>query len=179
LQERPSRAFLQIQAPEEAPITINREYAAMRVIGMHAPVHLSTTHARITLLDTTADVDATVDSGIADFSGDRGRVRLHADWEINLDLTGQRFDGSLDANAAGPVRLLLPTGFASAFEATVRSKANFVCRADICNQVVLHKRNGEFVFIFGAAGSVLHFTSREGPVVIDNVSRLPTVNTLH
>jgi hypothetical protein len=112
---------------------LNGDYAAMRVIGVDAPVHLSTTHARITLLDTTADVDARAESGIIDFSGDRGHVCLAADWEINLNFASQQFDGSLDAKAAQPIRVLLPSGFASAFEVIVRRKSDFVCRADICD----------------------------------------------
>ena len=79
VQEWPPTAFVQVQAPPETPITVDGDYASMRVIGMNAPIHLSTTHARITLLDTTGNVDARAESGIIDFSGDRGHVRLDAD----------------------------------------------------------------------------------------------------
>jgi hypothetical protein len=175
-QERPSTAFIQVQAPRETPITVNGDYAAMRVIGVDAPVHLSTTHARITLLDTTGDVDASAESGIIDFSGDRGHVRLYADWEINLNFTAQHFDGSLDAKAVQPVRVLLPTGFASAFEVTVQRKSDFACRADICDRVTFHKRDGKSVFAFGPGDPALHFTSLGGPVVVDSVDRLPATN---
>jgi hypothetical protein len=174
-----SNASVQIQAPREAPITINGDYAAMRVIGMNASVHLSTTHARITLLDTTGDVDAkAAEFGVIDFSGDRGNVRLDSAWEINLNFTGQKFDGSLDAKAAHPVRVLLPPGFASAFEAIVRHKTDFVCRADICDRVSSHKRDGKFVFAFGSGDAALHFISQDGPVVIDSTDRLPVTNKL-
>jgi len=179
VQERPSTAFIQVQAPREAPITVNGEYAAMRVIGVDAPVHLSTTHARITLLDTTGDVDARVASGIIDFSGERGHVRLDADWEINLNFTSQHFDGSLDATAAQPIRVLLPSGFASAFEVTVQRKSDFACRADICDHVAFRKRDGKSVFKFGSGDPALHFTSLGGPVVVDSLDRLPAINGRH
>jgi len=77
LPERPSTSFVQVQASQETPITVNGESAAMRVIGMHAAVKLSTTRARITLIDTTGDVDAEAgEFGVIDFSGDRGHVHL-------------------------------------------------------------------------------------------------------
>jgi len=179
VQEWPPTAFVQVQAPRETPITVNGDYAAMRVIGMNAPVHLSTTHARITLLDTTGDVDARVESGMIDFSGDRGHVRLDADWEINLNFTAQHFDGSLDAKAAEPIRVLLPSGFASAFEVIVRRKSDFACRADICDHVAFHRRDGKYVFTFGSGDPALHFTSLGGPVVVDSVDRLPPINGRH
>lgn len=124
--ERPSTSFVQVQAPQETPITVKGESAAIRVIGMHADVKLSTTRARITLIDTTGDVDAKAgELGVIDFSGDRGHVHLESGSEINLNLTGQKLDGSLDAKAIGPVRILLPLGFASGFEAIVRHKSDF------------------------------------------------------
>lgn len=176
VQERPSTAFIEVQAPRETPITVNGEYAAMRVIGLDAPVHLSTTHARITLLDTTGNVDARAESGIIDFSGERGHVHLDADWEINLNFTARQFDGSLDARAAQPIRVLLPSGFASAFEVTVQHKSDFVCRADICDHIAVHKRDGKSIFMFGSGIPALHFVSLGGPVILDSVDRLPTIN---
>jgi hypothetical protein len=172
--ERPSRAYVQVQAPQDAPITIQGEYAAMRVIGVHGPVHVSTTHARISLIDTTGDAYAkAAEFGVIDFSGERGHVRLDSAWEINLNFTGEKFEGSLDAKAAQPVRVLLPPGFASSFEATVRRKADFACRADLCDRVSVHKKDGKFVFTYGSGEPALHFTSVDGPVVVDSTNRLP------
>jgi len=166
--DKSSLAFAQLQAPPETLITVNGEYSAIRVIGMDAAIKLSTTHARITLLDTTGDVRANAESGVIDFSGQRGSVHLEADWDINLNFTAQHFDGSLDAMAAQPIRVLLPRGFESAFEAIVQYKSDFVCRADICDRVKVHKKDGKFVFAYGSANPSLHFTSRVGPVLVDN-----------
>ena len=172
-------AYVQVKAPREAPISIHGDYASVRVIGMKAPVRVSTTHARITLLDTTGDVDARAESfGIIDFSADRGQVCLDAATEINLSFPGQYFDGSLDAKSAGAVRVLLPSGFASPFEATVRRKSDFACRADVCEHAKPHKRDGKFVFTIGAGEPALHFASVDGPIVVDSVDRLPAYNGL-
>jgi hypothetical protein len=178
--EWPSSAYVQVQAPQDAPIAIDGEYAAIRVMGMRAPVKLSTTHARITLIDTTGDVDAkAAEFGVIDFSGERGHVRLDSAWEINLNFTGERFEGSLDAKAAQPVRVLLPPGFASSFEATVRRKTDFACRADLCDRVSVHKKDGKFVFTYGSGEPALHFTSENGLVLVDSTDRLQAVSRRH
>jgi len=97
------------------------DYASMRVIGNARTVKLSTTHASHHTNRHNWDVDAkAAEFGVIDFSGDRGHVHLESASEINLNFTGHKFDGSLDAKAAEPVRVLLPPGFASGFEATVR-----------------------------------------------------------
>jgi hypothetical protein len=70
---------LRIEAPADVPVTVNGSYAALSVRAISAAVKLRTTHARITILDTTGDVDAEANEfGIVDFSGTRGHVRLNA-----------------------------------------------------------------------------------------------------
>ena len=105
-----------------------------------------------------------------------------------MNFTAQHFDGSLDAKAsetrsadftAQPIRVLLPSRFASAFEVIVRLKSEFACRADICDHVAFHKRDGKSVFTFGSGDPALHFTSLGGPVVVDSVDRLPSINRWH
>lgn len=49
----------------------------------------------------------------------------------------------------------------------------FVCRADICDHIAFHKRDGKFVFMFGSGNPALHFVSLGGPVVVDSEDRLP------
>jgi hypothetical protein len=167
-------ADLRIEAPSDAPITINGSYAALAVRSTNAPIKLTTTNARITVLGTTGDVDATAgEVGIVDFSGSSGRVRLRAATEINIFLPAQRFDGTLEAVAERPVRVLLPPGFASPFEAVVTRKKDFVCRADICGQMKRSKRDGRIVFAYGSGEPLLRLRSVSGPVVIDSTDRLP------
>lgn len=174
-QERPSHAYVRVQAPRDAPVTISGNYAAMWVYGMSAEVKISTTHARLTVLETTGDVEAAIkpDSGMIDFSGNRGHVRLNADWEINLNISAQQFAGTLEAIAQGPVRVLLPPGFASPFETVVKGRSDFACRAAICNHVRRVDRAGKLVFTYGSGEPVLRLASVSGPVVIDTTNQLP------
>ncbi len=178
-QSRPS-AHLRVQAPADVPVTINGTYAALAVRGINAPVKLTTTHARITVLDTTGDVEATASEfGIVDFSGSRGHVRLQAATEININIPVQHFDGTLEAVAERPVRVLLPPGFASPFEAVVKLQRDFVCRANICGEIKRTKRDGQVLFTFGSGEPLLRFRSLSGPVVIDSTDRLPAHTDAH
>jgi hypothetical protein len=147
--EEQSSAIVRMTAPRDAPMNISGTYAALAVHDMSAPLKLTTTHARITVLETTGDVDAEVkEFGIIDFSGTRGHIRLDAPTEINLNFTGQKFDGTLSAKSDWTIRVLLPKGFASSFEADVTKNSNFICRGDICSHV---QRNAMVVSCSGTA----------------------------
>lgn len=162
-------ADLRIHVPADVPVILNGDYAALAVRGINAPVKLTTTHARITVLDTTGDVDATASHfGVVDFSASQGRVRLQAATEINIKFPLQRFDGTLEAVAERPLRVLLPPGFTSSFAAIVGNADDFVCRADICGQVKKSKRDGRFVFTYGSGEPQIRLRSLDGPVVIGN-----------
>lgn len=165
--ELQSSADVRVTAPRDAPISISGTYAALAVHDMNAPVKLTTTHARITVLETTADVDAAVkEFGIIDFSGSRGHVHLDAPTEINLNFIGQKFDGTLSATTGGMIRVLLPVGFASSLEADVTKDGNFLCRADICGNVKRNKNSGHVVFSYGAGQAQIHLESDSSAIVL-------------
>jgi hypothetical protein len=175
--ERPSEAYVNIQAPQDAPVTINGTYAAIEVSGMSAPVRVSTTHARIQVLGTTGDVEAVaMPAGMIVFSGNGGRVRLKAEFEVNLRISEQQFEGTLEATAQKHVSLLLPPVFLSPFEAVVNRSADFTCRASLCDQVRSSERDGKFVYSYGAGEPALRLVASGGTVVINSTDRLPVEN---
>ena len=187
--ERPAHGTLVVNAPAHAPIIVNGSYSSVSVYDMRGPVRVSTTHARVTVLGTKGQVDAT--GAVVDFAGDRGQVRLSADAEINLKMTATRFDGTLEAWAQRPVRLLLPPGFASSIQAVVGRSKDFVCRADICSQFKRETQHGLYIFTYGRealrvsnadaaskdvaalAHPALHLRSEGSTVVIDSTDDLP------
>ena len=150
------------------------------VYGMSAPVRVSTTHARLIVADTTGDVEADIkpDSGIIDFFGNRGHVRLNADWELDLVISAQQFRGELEGTARGRIHVLLQPGFLSPFEAVVNHDSDFDCRASICDQVRRADRGGKVVFTYGSGEPVLRLASANGPVVINSTDRLPSEKDL-
>lgn len=172
--ERPTKAWLHVQAARHRAVTLNGSYSYTEIFGIDAPVRVSTTHARVKLLQVTGEVQATARVGVIDFAGDRGRVQLNADGEIgeiNLKLTAARFEGTLDAKAEVAIRILLPPACETPFEAIVDRPDLFVCRAGIAPHVRRCDRDGLVVFVYGLGNPVLRFVSH-GALVIDSTDHL-------
>jgi hypothetical protein len=167
--DRHCMSSLTIACFQHRPVTVRGVYAAVHLSDLSAGANIETTHARITILNVGPKVDARVEEGIIDYSGHQGSARLFAGWEINLNLTSQSYTGKFEATADGPVRILIPQAFTTAFEASVAKHAAFVCRADIGSQISHHDRAGRVIYRFGREKPVMRFTSRNGPIVIDNV----------
>lgn len=101
-------------------------------------------------------------------------VNLSAEAEINLKMTAPRFDGALLAWAQRPVRLLVPPGFATPFQAVVNRPRDFVCRASFCSKVKQDNNNGLYVFTYAGDGSSpperFHLRSEHSNIVVDTSS---------
>lgn len=139
------RGSLVVDASVDAPVVIYAAYSAVQVRDIAGPLRVTATHARTTILDTTGRVD--VSAFVVDFAGSRGMVNLNAEAEINLKMTASRFDGTLLAWAQHPVRLLVPPGFATPFQAVVNHPRDFVCRADFCSKVKQNNNNGLCIYV--------------------------------
>lgn len=168
---RHGRAFgtLRVDAPEAAPIMVMDPSAAVRVRGVGGPVWVNTARGRTTILNTTGNVDASGE--FVDFAGSKGSVRLNAD-EINVKLTGRRFDGKLQAVAQHSVRVLLPVDFETPIRVTVKRRNDFVCRAKLCSAMRRRTVPGWYIYTYAGAGSEhagrVKFVSSRATVVIDN-----------
>jgi hypothetical protein len=140
----------------------------VRISDLAGGADVHTTHARITMLDVGPCVIGNVKEGIIDYSGHHGSVKLFAGWELNLNLTSQSFAGEMTATAEGPVRVLIPRGFTTAFEANITKTAAFVCRADIRSQISYSESLGRAIYTFGQGTPTIRLRSLRGPIVIDN-----------
>jgi hypothetical protein len=170
LAEKPQiRGSFFLDAPADAPVVIHASFTAVEIRDMAGPVRVTATHARAKILDTTGQVDAS--AFVIDFAGSRGRVNLSAEAEINLKMTAPRFDGTLMAWAQRPLRMRVPPGFITPFQALVNRPEDFVCRADFCSKVKKEKKNGLYVFTYigdgGAAPELVHLRSEQATIVID------------
>lgn len=142
---------------------------AVRVRDVTGPVWVSAPRGRTTLLNTPGNVDA---SGfIVDYAGSRGAARLNAD-EIDVKLTGKRFDGWLHAQGEHPVRVLLPIGFATPIRVMVKKRKDFVCRAKLCSHFQRSEKNGWYRYAYAGEGGKpegqVELVSSQATVVIDN-----------
>jgi hypothetical protein len=162
---------LVVAAPADAPIVVHASFAAVEVRDMTGPVRVTATRGRAKILDTTGKVDA--NAFVVDFAGSKGAVILSAEAEINLKLTAPRFEGTLSAWAQRPVRVMVPQGFQTPFQAFVNRPQDFVCRTDFCSKVKQEKKDGLYVFTFVGDGSTpaeqVHLRSEQATVVIDTV----------
>jgi hypothetical protein len=165
-----SKGLFVLDAPADAPIVIHGSYASVEIRDMTGPVRVTATHARAKILDTTGQVDAA--AFVIDFAGSRGRVNLSAEAGINLKMTAPRFEGTLLAWAQRPLRMLVPPGFTTPFQALVNRPQDFVCRTDFCAKVKQEKKNGLYVFTYigdgGSAPELVHLRSEQATVVIDS-----------
>jgi hypothetical protein len=161
-----------VDAPAEAETVINASFGSVEVHDMNSPVRVTASHGRAKILDTTGQVDA--DAFVIDFAGSQGRVTLSAEAEINLKMTASRFEGTILAWAQRPLRVLVPQGFMTPFQAMVNRPQDFICRADICSKVKRERKNGLSVFTYAGDGSAapenVHLRSERATVVIDNVA---------
>jgi hypothetical protein len=170
LAEKPqARGTFVLDAPADAPISIHASFAPVAIRDMTSPVRVTATHARATILDTTGQVGAV--AGVVDFAGSRGRVDLSAEAEIDLKITSPRFEGTLSAWAQRSVRMLVPPGFATPFQASVDQPQDFICRASFCGNVKQERKNGLYVFTYGGVAPVpLQLRSELATVVIDTIN---------
>jgi hypothetical protein len=164
-----TKGLLVLDAPAEAPIVIHASFSPVQIRDMTGAVRVASTHARLTILDTTGQVDAS--AFIIDFAGSRGRVDLSAEAEIDLKMTSTRFDGTLTAWAQRPVRMLVPRGFVTPFQASVNRPQDFICRADFCAKVKQEKKNGLYTLTYSGDGKtapeLVNLRSEQSTVVID------------
>jgi hypothetical protein len=126
-------SYFLLEAPAKTQTVIHASFAPVEVRDMSGPLRVTASHARAKILETTGQVDA--DAFVVDFAGSRGRVSLSAEAEINLKMTASKFEGTLTAWAQRQVRMLVPLGFVTPFQAIVRRPKDFVCRADLCAKV--------------------------------------------
>jgi hypothetical protein len=163
-------SYFLLEAPTHAQTVIHASYAPVEVRDMSGPVRVTASLARCKILETAGQVDA--DAYVIDFAGSRGRVSLHAETEINLSITASKFEGTLSAWAQRPVRMLVPLGFVTPFQATVKRSKDFVCRADLCPKVKHEAKCGLHVFTYVGDGSAapepVHLYSEHSTVVIDS-----------
>jgi hypothetical protein len=146
-----TRSSFVLDAPADAPIVIHASNTSAEIRDMTGPVQVTATGARARILDTTGQVDAA--AFVIDFAASRGRVNLSAELGINLKMTALRFEGTLLASAQRPVRMLVPPGFTTPFQAVVNRSQDFVCRADFCSMVKQGRNYNLYVFTYAGDGS--------------------------
>ncbi len=161
---------LEVKGPTVAPITVQGSFASVQVCDMSGPVQVGAIHGRARILDTTGRVAAS--GSVVDFAGSQGVVTLSAEREINVKFTGVRFDGTMTACAQRTVRVLVPRGFRTPFQAFVSRPRDFVCRTEFRKKIKRERSGGLHVFKYDGDGSTppenVDLRSEHGKLVIDD-----------
>lgn len=179
---REGEGYLEIAGPADAPMSVQTTFASVQVCDMSSPVWVSAIDAQVRILNTTGTVAA---SGcVVSFAGSEGDVTLSAEHSVNLKFTSVHFDGTMTARAQRSLRILVPRGFQTPFEAFVRRRKDFVCRTEFCGKVKHERRGTMHVFTYAGDGSVpaerVQLRSEHETVVIDDaVTGRQTDRVLH
>ena len=160
---------LSVHAPADAPVTVHASFTPVAVRNMIGPVRVTAIHARAAILNTTGKVDAA--AFVVDFAGSEGTVLLSAEADINLKFTSLKFTGTLIAWAQLPVRVLIPRGFQTPFQAVVSRPQDFVCRTEFGANMKLERNGGLYVFTYPGDGSTppedVSLRSEHAAVIVD------------
>lgn len=179
---REGEGYLEIASPADAPINVQTTFASVQVCDMSSPVWVSAMQAHARILNTTGTVAA---SGyVVSFAGSEGEVTLSAEHNMNVKFNSVQFDGTMTARAQRSLRILVPRGFRTPFEALVQRRRDFVCRTEFRGKVKHERRGTMHVFTYDGDGSVpaerVQLRSEHGAVVIDDtVTGRQTDRVLH
>jgi hypothetical protein len=98
--------------PACAPVLIHASYCYVHVRDVSGPLHVSAAHGRVSLLDTSGEVDAV--GFCIDLATAATRALLSVEGEVNLKLR-PGFSGLVTASAQHRVSLRVPADFRTAF----------------------------------------------------------------
>jgi hypothetical protein len=163
------RGQLLMNAPADAPLTIDSSSGSIKVHDMDGPVRLSAANGRITVLNSSGRVGA--NGAIVDFAGSKGTVTLTASMEADIKIIAQRFAGKISAEASHEARVLVPKGFQTPMELIVRRPKDLICRADICKNMQQKSDGWWHIYTLPGDGSAtdhIRVQSQNSTVVIDN-----------
>ncbi len=161
------KCLLDVVTPSACNVNVRGCFAHVEFLNLTGTVSASLPYSMVGLFHTTGKVDVnTGPEGRIVFAGSQGDVRLKSGGEIDLKITDPSFRGSLQANSREmPIRILLPLGFLSSFEAT---GSDVICRADVASKAHRIQQGGLVMLRHGADMPNLRLFSVAGPIVIDN-----------
>lgn len=176
-----------VRAPRSSGLDLEVSNGPLAVRGMTGTVTARTQNGPLSLEDSsgqiqaeakngpisvkecTGTVQASAVNGPVSVSGSGGDVNVSTqNGPISVNLTGNRWDGKLDAQARnGPLSLSLPDGYASAVRVESSGRSPFQCRAKACEEARKNWTDDFRTVEFGDSGSpVVRLSTVNGPVSI-------------
>lgn len=128
-------AYLLIEAPREAPMSLEADNAPIALRRLAGVVRARSVNGPISLDDCSGQFDVEAQNGPIHVSGGSGRVHVRTEnGPIGVALSGSTWSGDgLEARAInGPVRLVIPAGYRSGTVVESLGRSPFQCRGDAC-----------------------------------------------
>lgn len=162
--------YLLIRTPKSGTMELDTQNGPISLYDVNGKLTARAQNGPISLRNFSGDAEVTAQNGPISIEGSSGNVRIRTEnGPIDVDLKGPNWNGAgLSADAQnGPVTLRVPSGFQSSFVVESTNYAPMSCHASICNSAQKtwddHHRRIEY----GAAPAVLHFSTVNGPVSVE------------
>jgi DUF4097 and DUF4098 domain-containing protein YvlB len=157
-----------VSAPDGASIDAETSNGPIGLHGVSGSFALRASNGPIGLDGVTGAVTARASNGPISVEGGSGQFNVEtANGPISVRLTGQRWDGRLDARASnGPLTLNVPANYQSGVEVSSSAQSPWNCRASDCRTGYRDWDERVRSFRTGPDPVVVKLSTVNGPVTI-------------
>jgi len=160
---------LVVTAPDGGSIDVQTSNGPVSVSGYSGTLNARASNGPISIEDVAGDVKARASNGPISVTGSRGEFDIEtANGPIQVRLSGQRWDGHLEARAAnGPLTVRVPANYQSGVEISSSYNSPWSCRAVACRN---GNRDGDDrlrTLRLGTDPVVVRLSTINGPVTVD------------
>jgi hypothetical protein len=162
-------AYLLIEAPRGASMSLEAENAPIRLRGLSGRVAARSVNGPISIENCTGEIDAEAENGPIHLSGGAGRLHLKTDnGPIGVSLSGSTWSGEgLEARAVnGPLHLVIPAGYRSGAVVESRGYSPFQCRGEACSGARRSWDDSHRRLEIGEGPTLVRLSTENGPVSV-------------
>jgi hypothetical protein len=162
--------YLLIRTPKSAAIDLDTMNGPISLYDVEGKLTAHAHNGPISLKNFSGDADISALNGPISMEGSSGNVRIRTEnGPISVDLKGKSWSGSgLSADAKnGPVTLRVPSGFQSSFVVESTNYAPVSCHASVCDSARKTWDDEHRRIEYGSAPVVLHLSTVNGPVSVE------------
>jgi len=162
--------YLLVRTPRSATIDLDTMNGPISLYEVDGKLKAHAHNGPISLHNFSGEGDISALNGPISMEGSSGNVRIRTEnGPINVDIKGTSWNGTgLSADAEnGPVTLRVPSGFQSGFVVESTTHAPMSCRASVCENARKTWDDEHRRIEYGATPAVLHLSTVNGPVSVE------------
>ena len=104
--------FIDIALPSHLTLRVDAHWSSLDIADWTGVVTVESSHGTVGVFGCSGETNVTAShESVLTFCGKKGHVRLVGGQLVELKLTANRFEGTLQAVASGDIRLLAPKAF--------------------------------------------------------------------